>query len=321
MFGEFTFDQTEVKSRHVSGLEPSISPRDVPADWDSPHAAPATPGRPTLDSRDSLNRRGSESIDSLILQMSRQTLLPYVRSSGCVRAVRRAPDTATEWSIPPNPSIPLPFVRVQQSQSLTLDQRAPGAQLQAQDAEPIALPNVAGEFVIDHTFRQTQERLRASVQTAPINPRTIRETLMEMMITQGVQCSIQPSSPLTPASVSEPTTPSMRACEPEHATDQSMANADDPLEPLEALEVDSVFNEKDEGSFLRNMVSLRQAGAPCGIRRPSALRFCSSAEKAMKGRNLKRNKIKMRKRDAKPPLSPTQMLTPPPEEVASPASS
>lgn len=330
MFENFTFEQRKVTlAEDGTDLEPRLSPKDVPVDWNSPLARPPTT-RPTF-SQD--NHHSSESIDTLVQQMSRQTLLPYRRSDGS-RAVRRIQEPDSNWAAVTSQTQMHPISLPHTWHRPSLAPTYPGGSSQAPPAQnlcsaPTGSPHSPADMSVSRTYLSPSPSpvMHPKTHGGPANPRAVREALLEIMITKGLQCKVQASAPLTPVSASEPTSPRIEALEAKESSDHLMSGADRPLEPLEPLEVDGKFGAKEEEAFLKSLVSLRQAATPGGIRRSSGLRFSSSAEMAAKTQNLKRNKIKMRKRDkgksAKLPQAqePMQMPTPPPEDAASPLAS
>ncbi|KAK9782420.1 hypothetical protein SCAR479_00763 [Seiridium cardinale] len=310
MFEDFTFDQKKVKSSDRSDLEPHLSPKDAPVDRLPLQAAPAI-RRPTYHHHDGQSASGT--IDTLVQQMSRQTLLPYVRSDGRLRAIPQLEDS-TGWPVPiyrPNYSIPPrqnpPSVAPTRSEKVS---EAPLAALSATGSRYVATGPASSPASCP-----SQLRLDPELSSNTSNPRAVREALVEDMITNGVQCKVQASSSIAPVSTSPSTVPTIPASKVEDDTDLSMLDVDQSQDVLGPIEVDDAFDEKREEALLRSMVSLRQAGAPGGIRRSSGLRFCTSAEAALKQKNLKRNKIKMRKRDKPKSIEAAQMPTPPPEDV------
>ncbi|KAI1861453.1 uncharacterized protein JN550_010833 [Neoarthrinium moseri] len=296
MFEDFTFDQ-RVNPGTAPDPDTRLSPTDVPADWSSSQrlAAP-TQSSSTPYQRTQRTQRNSETIDTLAHQLSRQSLLSRTQHEGLESISVPVEDASSQRSPVASSSVPSQAPLAQQP-SETL-QNSPPRNL---DRAQSQLPDSRTDLVAS-CASGPQPRIDTRCQTNPSNPRAVREALMEIMIAHGVQCNVQNSSPPTPVSNSQPGFPSGSSTDPIEPADQSM------LDALEPLEVDMDFREQEEEALIRNLVTLRQAGMAGGIRKPNGLKFCTSTEAALKCKNLKRNKLKMRKRDRSKP-----MLTPPPE--------
>ncbi|KAF7538231.1 hypothetical protein G7054_g3041 [Neopestalotiopsis clavispora] len=339
MVDNFTFHQVEeeVDRPHHHGddandRKPHVLPKDDynPADW---FATPATTrDGPTLedsssyhDPSSSNSGSGSAGVDHIVRQMSRQTLLPYVRSNGQVRAVSHMEDVSTEWpSLDDDPisSFTMPFRRTQLQvprAALRNMYRAPPqtpdapAQETTTPVEHVAV-KVAPDASRMHICRPTLPQTETSIEPKSSDPHTVREVLLESMIAHGVQCTVQTNP------VPAPTGPGIiEAREVEIDSDQLMLDAGTGQGLSDSLEAGGPFAENEELAFMRKMAGLRQAGKPSGIRRANGLNYRSSAESAthLSKRGLVRNKLKMRRRDKSKPTDstdPKQMLTPPPED-------
>jgi hypothetical protein len=308
MFEHFTFAQ-RVNAGVAPDPDPNVSPKDVPTDWSASSVAPdkliASAHTPTHahsregDNTSHRHRRhhaGAEPIDGLISQMSRQTLLPPLQhhfpnynidptgQPALAHTVQSPCDLSTAPSYSPEVDVRCPR-RLHHLQAADLaqppqDSSDPPPAASGRKLPPWSDPRLHGQ-----------------------NHRAVREALMEIMITQGVQCNVHPSSPVTPVSVTQPLFPVLEARDPNEMHDDSV------LEP-QVLEVDSdCTNQDDTEALLRSYVKLRTVGSSGSMRKANGLRYCSSAEAALKSKNLKRNKIKMRKRDktkVPPSLSPPE---------------
>ncbi|KAI4593569.1 hypothetical protein KJ359_009255 [Pestalotiopsis sp. 9143b] len=354
MYENFTFHRVEEVNPpgpddDASVLEPRLSPKarsHDPAGWyAAPEDAPATtttiPTEPTpQDHRPTSSsdggQHGSPSIDHIADRLSRQTLLPYVRSNGQVSAVSRMEDVSTEWlsldDDDPMASFAMPFRRVQLRVPRVAVQntynRAPS------QSSGVAPPSNKTPPPVQHVVAQTlasneSTSPSASLESLPQTkasddaessepPRVAREALVESMISHGVQCNVQNPTTAPPMPAGSPL-PALEAWGMESETDQPML---EPAQgPYDSSEVDDLLAESDGLALMRSMASLRQAGRPSGIRRANGLNYRSSAESAVSlgnKRGLVRNKLKMRRRD-KPKLTdpndPKQMATPPPEDT------
>ncbi|ETS80989.1 hypothetical protein PFICI_05991 [Pestalotiopsis fici W106-1] len=342
MFDNFTFHQVEEvhRTRHhvddANKSEPHLSPNNDydPVDWFSPQATPATTKyRPTEEdsssqhgSSNSDSGSGSTGIDHIVRQMSRQTLLPYVRSNGQVRAVSHMEDVSTEWpSLDDDPisSFAMPFRRTQLQVPRAALRNMYRATPQTPDApaqettSPAehAAAEVASDASRSPAHHQFLPQPETPAEPTSSNPRAIREALVESMIAHGVQCNVQ-SNPL-PAASTDPGV--LVGGKVQAKADQPMLDAGAVQGLSDSLEVGDPLADNEELAFMCKLASLRQAGKPSGIRRANGLNYRSSAEAAahLSKRGLVRNKLKMRRRDkSKPtdPIDPKQMLTPPPEE-------
>lgn len=320
MFEDFTFDQ-KVKPGDRPGLDSNLSPRDIPTAWNSPQAAPATLlVRPTTnDNNRGSPRHGPDTIESLTQQLSRQSLLSYVRSDGKRRAAISPGYMMNQ--IPGSHSTPIPSTPSAQSQPLlarTLNEDMLRASRPKFDFASTRLSHVPETSPpVPSMDSRSRLAIDTGAQSNGHNPRVVREALLEMMITRGVQCNVQTTLPLTRTLPPPPST--LSGTEAGGARDSPMADADRSSEPLKALEVDAGRPGKNDETAVR--VHLRQAAAPSGIRRANGLRFPSSAEKALRSQNFKFNNVRMRKRDKEKSKPPTQMPTPPAEETFNTASS
>lgn len=134
----------------------------------------------------------------------------------------------------------------------------------------------------------------------PSNSRTIQD-LVEGMIATGSQCNVHRVSPppLTP-------TPATTRLAPIIEPDVNHVVDVDCME----LEVDEAYlsgakpeEDKEELSLLENMLSLRRAGTPGGIRKLGLLQYRGSADAALRCANVVRSRPRMRKRRKTGPYS------------------
>jgi hypothetical protein len=129
--------------------------------------------------------------------------------------------------------------------------------------------------------------------TEPSSSRTT-QSLVESMISSGSQCNVH-SAPLP-----TPTSATRRGPIIEPAPNVSLDLS------CVGLEVDEAYcegNEPDdeELAWIENMISLRRARSPGGIRKHGLLRYRPSAEVGLRCANAVRNRPRMRKR---PKLGP-----------------
>lgn len=354
MYENFTFHRVEEVNPpgpddDASVLEPRLSPNGCshdPAGWyAAPEDAPATtttiptttktPQDDRPASSSDAGQHGTPSIDHIADRLSRQTLLPYVRSNGQVSAVSRMEDVSTEWlsldDDDPMSGFAMPFRRVQlQVPRAAVQNTYNRALSQSSDVAP---PNktpppvqpVAAQTLVPNEPTSPSVGLGSLPQTKTSDdakssepPRVAREALVESMISHGVQCNVQNPATAPPMPTGSPL-PALEAWGMESETDEPMLEA--AQGPYDSSGVDDLLAESDGLALMRTMASLRQAGRPSGIRRANGLNYRSSAESAVSlgnKRGLVRNKLKMRRRDKPKPTDPNdpkQMATPPPEDT------
>lgn len=303
MFEHFTFAQKRVRSGVAPDPDQSISPKDVPTDWSASSVAPAKLAHSSTASLSDhtrshgdyhrLQHNGPEPIDGLINQMSRQTLLPPLQNHfanyNCGPTSEPTPaPTAGGWCDPFS------------HDSDGIDPRRPRG-LAVSDIDPTSAPD--DSFALPQLTAGRRLPPWSDPRLHGHNPRAVREALMEIMITQGVQCNIRPSSP--PSSASQPSFPTLEARSPDEMRDDPLGSSSFEIDP-------DCGSQEDTEALLRSYVKLRSVGSSGAMRKANGLRYCSSAEAALKSKNLKRNKIKMRKRDNKPK---PHVSVPPPSEM------
>ncbi|KAI0134213.1 hypothetical protein BJ170DRAFT_608968 [Xylariales sp. AK1849] len=303
MFEDFTFDQ-EVDSGTIPNTEPDTSLKDIPTDWVPSEAPPATALGSTLNFNHQTN---SETIDGLIHQMSRQTLIPTVPDGDHYEApmlekksaVERAQSIQKGLSLIPHDSsqdaiAPTPADNVRDLQ-----------QAQTMDVLDISVSNYPTNVIGPGTSRRIT-RLDTRLNSNVSHPCAQHEDPLQIIIAHEVQYNVQTSPPTTPISASQPSfsciTPLLG---PDDTPDEPMSDSSLPLE------IDTGYDEQDDRALLKGCVSLRQAGTPGGVRRCNGLRYCSSVDAALKSKNLRRNKVKMRKRERQ-----KHAPTPPPDTIS-----
>lgn len=319
MFEDFTFDQKEGKQPGGNNpdLDSGLSPMDYPTDWNSLQAAPATlliSLTPRHESDD--DGYGSDSIDSITEQLSRQSLLTYHRSNGSSRVA-----IAPGYSIPGANSTPIPSIPSIRSQPLlarTLDGGIRMATRHDFNISSTRFLHVPGTHLVPDGRKSPKPGMNQEVEQSSLqNPRPVREALVEIMISRGVQCNVQPAKPSTSTFTTQIPALQTDARAAQYNPDLPLQDVNRHQEPIEAIEVDQGWTgNNDDDDDVASRMSLRQAAVPSGIRRANGLRFPSSAEKALRCQGLIHNKIKMRKRPKEKSSAQAQMPTPPPEDTS-----
>ncbi|RKU49714.1 hypothetical protein DL546_009876 [Coniochaeta pulveracea] len=129
----------------------------------------------------------------------------------------------------------------------------------------------------------------------PSNCRTIQD-LVEGMIATGSQCNVQQALTVAALTPSPPLTRLEAVIEPQRVCDNDPG--------FRELEVDEAYlpgappvdQEKEELCLIENMLSLRRAGGPVGIRKMGPLQYRGSADSAFRCANVVRSRPRMRKR-------------------------
>jgi hypothetical protein len=309
MFEGFTFDQKGVGSRSRPDFnEVIISPKDVAPDWPPSEAAPAILSPWFTSPFDLQSQPRPEPIDSLVRQMSSQSLLsnPQSESRTATWILKNEPATIEvsspiqEMSPPIEPLVPSITASPAVSHKDLRDSPLPNHNATGHDSVDDGMP------MIEDT-KNSPPQSDACAQSNTFNPRAVRESLMELMITHGLQCNVQTSTPTTPISACRPSLPNFTTTSNFNRipclapiprfTPLLQLGSDEPMGDTEmSLEVDVGYNEQEDDFLLNSLVSLRQAAAPGGIRRYGGLKYRRSAEIALQGKNMRRNEIKMRKR-------------------------
>ncbi|KAH8671208.1 hypothetical protein BX600DRAFT_509901 [Xylariales sp. PMI_506] len=293
MFEDFAFDK-RAEGAARPDPEPNIDPHAVPTDW-FPVYPPATvaTSAPIRAAKPS-----AATIDRLAHQMSRQSLIPRSECNSNLvgDSTGDAPfDEALSVDLDLDLDLDLDVdLDLELEPTVEL-----GPATSGDIGKPSLLASDATTEIGKQQPQQHQDKIKQwadcadSLPSPPtveysavrrsLSPRVVRESLVEMMITHGVQCSVHaPASHLLSGN--------MLASPSDRSLGDLIGDVDIPLE------IDDINFREEEEAMLRSIVSLRQAAGPGGVRRLNGLKYCTSSEAALKSKNLKRNKIKMRKR-------------------------
>ncbi|KAI1370758.1 hypothetical protein F4677DRAFT_342974 [Hypoxylon crocopeplum] len=154
-----------------------------------------------------------------------------------------------------------------------------------EDASHLKVPDWSG------FRRQTEKRHRS---TSP-NPRTL--DLLANMVETGAQCNVHasgPSTPLTPIRPSSLTPIPTNSAPPprlDHNINPQMVDED-----KMDLEIDMDFCAEEGEAAPSEGLTLRDAGAPAGVRKFGFLKYRSSLEAASRCKNMRKSVPRMRRR-------------------------
>ncbi|KAJ9156519.1 hypothetical protein NKR23_g1285 [Pleurostoma richardsiae] len=143
---------------------------------------------------------------------------------------------------------------------------------------PIVSPPEEYVLKASEDSRRVMRKINAQFNNNPVNVKAVH-SLVEDMIATGNQCNVYSTTPVTP-----------QAAEPDNADRMDLES--------DTLEVDDANCEEGlvDDSALENLVSLRHASMPNGIRKHGPLRFRTSADIALRCPNVVRSVPRMRRR-------------------------
>ncbi|KAI1418451.1 hypothetical protein F5Y13DRAFT_149198 [Hypoxylon sp. FL1857] len=297
MFEDFAFTVKADSDALSDDDDPPPSPKSKPSDHSSPPrvtmATPATAEYSTDGDR----------IESLVRKMSKQTLVRELQPA--LPSETRNCDTDFRL-----PTSQMP-IRIQ----IQAPSEAPGSSMELdtnQPTQPI-IDNHAThsrmqryyEIIGNHPERPIADeesslrvsdgdRLRRQLETRPNSnpPRTRTVDLMRNMIENGVQCNVHISRPNSPMIAARQPSPAANLTHPDFSINPQIF-ADSNME----LEVDMDFlRQDDDETSPSDLLALRNASTPAGIRKFGYLKYRSSYEAAARCKNMRKSIPRMRRR-------------------------
>ncbi|KAI2625599.1 hypothetical protein GGR54DRAFT_506665 [Hypoxylon sp. NC1633] len=304
MFRNFALSPKAGSDSSTEDDDPPPSPKSK-SDADSP---PNTTSSSTM-----YNPKGDriDGLDCLVRKMSKQTLIRDQQRAQFGLSLESQNCEAAQPELSTN-QVPTPQIRTS-SHTIehSLIQPAPGLE-PGQMAQPIIdnhlnhlQPQLYNEEMIfrhDSAVAEDDPHLKVPGWTGPRrepgmrnrsaspNPRTL--DLVANMIEEGAQCNVRGSGPPTPLSPNRPFSPAdLATCILPDSSLNPMLD-DDKME----LEVDTDFCAQDGEAGPSEALTLRDAGAPAGVRKFGFLKYRSSLEAASRCKNMRKSVPRMRRR-------------------------
>ncbi|OTB00868.1 hypothetical protein M426DRAFT_323982, partial [Hypoxylon sp. CI-4A] len=317
MSEHFEFSLKADSDTSVDDDEPPPSPQSILHQESSPTTGSSS-------SAEILYNSDGERIDCLVRIMSEQTLMRdprFALSTGSQPYGTNVTDTSS-GQIPPQSQTDTSILRADTSTALHSASTQPTqsaiqyigngvAELHPSEHQQAAEQEHSGRVFIQPPNLIGQEyNLRRPPETrldgSSSHSRT--ENLMTAMIENGIQCNVQNATPLASASTSEqPISPEpVLSTHVDHYLDHHISPYISQDITSMPLQVDTEFCSQDGESVPPESLTLRDAGAPAGIRKYGYLKYRSSLEAASRCKNMKRSVPRMRRRPKQPkPEHPT----------------
>ncbi|KAI2606152.1 uncharacterized protein GGS25DRAFT_499768 [Hypoxylon fragiforme] len=285
-------------------LDTSLDDDDDPPSSPKTNSCRTTSVSPTT-SPAALHIADGSHMGDLVRKMSKQTFIrDSLNAQLSLSSVPMEPDVETQGST----NQTLPQMRTSSCPGPQLDEPIAEAHL-SQPVEPIVENHLIQESCLRQPSQKSYAIIENPLDNSPIFnsvPRAIEwgksqgksEThlggpakpraldLMTNMIENGIQCNIHAAGP---------STASMPTSQPpisDNYVDALVSKDDDPMD----LEVDMDYCTQDGEAAPSEALTLRDAGAPAGIKKFGFLKYRSSLEAASRSNNMKKNVPRMRRR-------------------------